>query len=88
MSEEELREPIGQYARERYLREIFFMNQGKRQVAQFALEQRVKQFMRSHVPRVSDDDLWEAARRRETESWRELQSRHSRQLMNKDHTQE
>ena len=73
ISEEELREPISQYTRDRYLREIFFMNQGKRQVALFALEQRVKQFMRSQIPRVSDDDLWEEARRRETESWRELQ---------------
>ena len=40
----------------------------------FALEQRVKQYIRSQIPRVSDDDLWEEARRRETESWRELQA--------------
>ena len=74
ISEEELREPISQYTRDRYLREIFFMSQGRQQVARFALEQRVKQFIRSQIPRVSDDDLWEEARRRETESWRELQA--------------
>ena len=74
ISEEELREPISQYTRDRYLREIFFMNQGKRQVARFALEQRVKQFMRSRITTLSDEDLWEEARRRETESWRELQA--------------
>ena len=42
------------------------MNQGKRQVARFALEQRVKQFMRSRITTLSDEDLWEEARRRET----------------------
>ena len=44
---------------------------------------------RSRITTVSDEDLWEEARRREQELWRELQaSRHFRQLMNKDHIQE
>ena len=72
--EEELQEPISQYTRERYLREIFFMNQGKRQAARFALEQRVKQYMASRITSVSDEDLWEEARQRESQSLRELQA--------------
>ena len=74
IGEEELHEPISQYTRERYLREIFFMNQGKRQVEQFALEQRVKQFMTSRITTVSDEALWEEARRRESEALCELQA--------------
>ena len=81
ISEEELYAPISQYTRERYLREIFFMNQGKRQVARFALEQRVKQFMRSRITTLSDEDLWEEARRRESESLRELQAASSFQAV-------
>ena len=74
ISEEELAEPISQDTRERYLREIFFMNRGKRQIAQLALEQHVKQFMTRRPTTVSDDALWEEARRRELEAWRELQT--------------
>ena len=72
--EEELAEPISQYTRERYLREIFFMNRGRRHGTQAALEQRVRQFMTSRLTTVSDEALWEEARRRESEAWRELQA--------------
>ena len=57
------------------------MNQGKRQVARFALEQRVKQFMRSRITTLSEEDLWEEARRRESESLRELQAASSFQAV-------
>ena len=79
ISEEELREPISQYTRERYLREIFFMNRGKRQIERFAFEQRVKQFTRSRITTLSDEDLWEEARQRESESLHELQATSSLQ---------
>ena len=74
INEEELNEPISQYTPERYLREIFFMNQGKRQEARFTLEQRVQQFLTKRQATVSDDAFWEEARRRESEALRELQS--------------
>ena len=57
------------------------MNRGKRQIAQFALEQRVKQFMTRRLTTVSDDALWEEARRRESEALRELQAVSSSQAM-------
>ena len=74
ISEEELAEPISQYTRTLYLREIFFMNRGRRQTAQYALEQRLQQFMTRRLTTISDDDLWEEARRRESESLHELQA--------------
>ena len=81
ISEEELHEPISQHTRERYLREIFFMNQRKRQVARFALEQRVKQFITSHTTTVSDEARWEEARQRESEALCELQAVSSSQAV-------
>jgi len=91
ISEEELHEPISQHTRERYLREIFFMNQRKRQVARFALEQRVKEFMTSHT--IPPRSLMRLGGRRHDREKQKLcvnyrQFHLLRQLMNKNYMQE
>ena len=76
IDEEEIDVQISQYTRERYLREIFIANRGRRQRAQSALEQRVQQFMTRRLTTVPDDALsdWEEARQRELEGLRELRA--------------
>ena len=71
--DEEHDEWISQYARERYLREIFIANRGVRQRAQSALEQRVQQYRTRRLTTISDEDLpvWEEAYQRELEALRE-----------------
>ena len=79
--EEQANETISQYTRERCLRETFFMNRGRRHVAQAALEQRMQELMTRRLT-TSPDRLCGRKHDEETiRALRELQAVSSPQAM-------